>query len=166
MVDVTKIEKLMALMATHGFDVIQAESAEEKINLARNASQTAVFQPQNSPNKTPTPEIKTNSNPALEVRQENQVSTTNQNASNNTPQGETITSPFVGTFYRSPNPDLEPFVDIGTKIKKGQTLCIVEAMKLLNEIESDIDGEVVAILAENGKPVEFGSPLFIVAPSK
>ena len=73
-----------------------------------------------------------------------------------------ITSPFVGTFYRSPSPDTAPFVDVGTRIKKGQVLCIVEAMKLMNEIESEVDGAVVQCLVENGHPVEYGEPLFKV----
>jgi acetyl-CoA carboxylase biotin carboxyl carrier protein len=71
-----------------------------------------------------------------------------------------ITSPFVGTFYRSPGPDSAPFVDAGTHVKKGQVICIVEAMKLMNEIESEIDGTIVACLVENGQPVEYGEPLF------
>ncbi len=71
-----------------------------------------------------------------------------------------ITSPFVGTFYRSPGPDSAPFVDVGTRIHKGQVLCIVEAMKLMNEIESEIDGVVVQCLVDSGAPVEYGEPLF------
>ncbi len=71
-----------------------------------------------------------------------------------------ITSPFVGTFYRSPNPEAAAFVDEGSKIKKGQALCIVEAMKLMNEIESEVEGVIVQILVENGQPVEYGEPLF------
>jgi acetyl-CoA carboxylase biotin carboxyl carrier protein len=71
-----------------------------------------------------------------------------------------ITSPFVGTFYRSPGPDAAAFVEAGTRVKKGQVLCIVEAMKLMNEIESEIEGTVVQVLVENGHPVEYGEPLF------
>jgi len=74
----------------------------------------------------------------------------------------TVTSPIVGTFYRSSSPEAEPFVDSGTKVKKGQILCIIEAMKLMNEIESEIDGVVVRILVENGHPVEYGEPLFLL----
>ena len=74
-----------------------------------------------------------------------------------------ITSPMVGTFYRASSPDSSPFVDIGSTVKKGDTLCIIEAMKLLNEIESDKDGVIKAILFENGQPVEFGEPLFIIS---
>jgi acetyl-CoA carboxylase biotin carboxyl carrier protein len=71
-----------------------------------------------------------------------------------------VTSPFVGTFYRSPSPDSAPFVDVGTRVRKGQVICIVEAMKLMNEIESEIDGSIVQILVENGQAVEYGEPLF------
>jgi acetyl-CoA carboxylase biotin carboxyl carrier protein len=77
----------------------------------------------------------------------------------------TITSPIVGIFHRSPAPEASPFVEIGTAVKKGQVLCIVEAMKLMNEIESDSDGVVSKILVENGQPVEYGEPLFLIEPS-
>lgn len=77
----------------------------------------------------------------------------------------TITSPIVGTFYRSPSPDADPYVEEGDLVKKGQVLCIVEAMKLMNEIESEVDGRVVKILAESTKPVEYGQPLFLVDPT-
>jgi len=73
-----------------------------------------------------------------------------------------VTSPFVGTFYRSPSPDAPSFVEVGSSIREGQTLCIIEAMKLMNEIEADAAGTIVEILAENGKPVEFGQKLFKV----
>jgi acetyl-CoA carboxylase biotin carboxyl carrier protein len=73
-----------------------------------------------------------------------------------------ITAPIVGTFYRAPNPESEPFVTIGDHVNKGKVLCIVEAMKLMNEIESDIDGEIVKIYPQNGQPVEYGEKLFAV----
>lgn len=74
--------------------------------------------------------------------------------------GKAITSPFVGTFYRAPSPDSPNYVEVGTAVKKGQVLCIIEAMKLMNEIEAESDGRVAEILAENGQPVEYGQPLF------
>lgn len=76
----------------------------------------------------------------------------------------TVTSPIVGTFYRSPSPELPPYVDMGSDVVKGQVLCIIEAMKLMNEIESETDGNIVKILAENGQAVEYGQPLFIINP--
>ena len=76
----------------------------------------------------------------------------------------TVTSPIVGTFYRSPSPDAPVFVDAGVRIKKGQVLCIIEAMKLMNEIESEADGILLKALVENGQPVEYGEPLFLIEP--
>ncbi|WP_346380084.1 acetyl-CoA carboxylase biotin carboxyl carrier protein [Acidithiobacillus sp.] len=80
------------------------------------------------------------------------------------PQGSTIKSPMVGIFCRAASPEASPFVEEGSIIKAGQTLCIIEAMKLLNEIEADISGKVIKVLASNGQPVEYGEPLFIIAP--
>jgi acetyl-CoA carboxylase biotin carboxyl carrier protein len=78
--------------------------------------------------------------------------------------GVVVSSPFVGTFYRAPSPESPPFVEPGAKVKKGQTLCIVEAMKLMNEIESEVDGTVAEIFPQNATPVEFGEPLFRIVP--
>ncbi len=75
-----------------------------------------------------------------------------------------IKSPIVGSFYRSPSPDAPPFVEVGTDVTKGQVLCIIEAMKLMNEIESDADGTIVSVLAKNGQSVEYGQPLFLIDP--
>ncbi len=76
----------------------------------------------------------------------------------------TVTSPIVGTFYRSPSPDADPYVEEGDSVKKGQVLCIIEAMKLMNEIESEVDGRIVKILVENTKSVEYGQALFLIDP--
>jgi len=80
-------------------------------------------------------------------------------------EGTIVTSPFVGTFYRAPNPESPSFCEVGATVKKGQTLCIVEAMKLMNEIEADVAGTVAEVYAENGKPVEYGQRLFRIIPS-
>ncbi len=79
------------------------------------------------------------------------------------PQGHQVKAPMVGTFYRSPNPNASPFVEVGQAVKEGDPLCIIEAMKLLNEIEADKSGVIKEILVENGEPVEYGQPLFIIA---
>jgi len=79
------------------------------------------------------------------------------------PDGHPVKSPMVGTFYRTPSPDAKPFVEVGQSVKEGQIICIIEAMKLMNEIECDKSGTVKAILVENGQPVEYGQPLFIIA---
>ncbi len=78
----------------------------------------------------------------------------------------TVTSPIVGTFYRAPSPEAAPFIEAGTKVKKGQVLCVIEAMKLMNEIESEVDGVIAKILVENGHPVEYGEPLFLIEPTQ
>jgi len=77
-------------------------------------------------------------------------------------EGHVVKAPMVGTFYRSASPDAKPFVEVGQTIKEGQTICIIEAMKLMNEIEADASGAVKAVLVENGQPVEYGQPLFIL----
>jgi acetyl-CoA carboxylase biotin carboxyl carrier protein len=81
------------------------------------------------------------------------------------PPGQVVASPFVGTFYRASSPENPPFVELGQTVRKGQTLCIVEAMKLMNEIESELSGKVLEILVQNGQPVEFGQPLFRIEPA-
>jgi acetyl-CoA carboxylase biotin carboxyl carrier protein len=78
------------------------------------------------------------------------------------PDGHVVSSPIVGTFYSSPSPDAEPYVRVGDRVRQGQVLCIVEAMKLMNEIESDADGLVVKVFPDNAQPVEFGEPLFCI----
>lgn len=81
-----------------------------------------------------------------------------------TEAGSTVLSPIVGTFYRAPSPDADPFIQVGQHVSAGETLCIVEAMKLMNEIESDVSGTVMKILVENAQPVEYNQPLFIIKP--
>jgi acetyl-CoA carboxylase biotin carboxyl carrier protein len=76
----------------------------------------------------------------------------------------TVTAPVVGTFYRSPAPDADAYVEVGTAVKKGQVVCVIEAMKLMNEIEAECDGKITAILVENAQPVEYGQPLFLIEP--
>ncbi len=90
------------------------------------------------------------------------ASSANLDDEDDVPEGHAVKSPMVGTFYRAPSPGAEAFVQIGQAVKEGDTLCIIEAMKLLNEIEADASGVIKAILVENGEPVEFGAPLFVI----
>ena len=90
------------------------------------------------------------------------ASTVNLDDEDDFPEGHVLKSPMVGTFYRSPSPGAEAFVQIGQTVKQGETICIIEAMKLLNEIEADASGVIKAILLDNGEPVEFGEPLFVI----
>jgi acetyl-CoA carboxylase biotin carboxyl carrier protein len=90
------------------------------------------------------------------------TSSVNLDDEDDLPEGHVMKSPMVGTFYRSPSPGADAFVQVGSVVKKGDTLCIIEAMKLLNEIEAEVDGTIKAILLDNGEPVEFGEPLFVI----
>ena len=105
----------------------------------------------------------------IRVRRDPTPETSSQKVPSSSPPSEssqflTISSPIVGTFYRSPSPDTDPYVEEGDFVKKGQVLCIVEAMKLMNEIEAESDGNIVKILVESMTPVEFGQPLFLIDP--
>lgn len=125
--------------------------AKNKVKEVKTAEQTIVQpqpRPEAIPQPIPTPE--TNTEPALEKPSDNGL--------------EEIKSPIVGTFYRAPSPDSDPFVQVGDKVKPGQTLCIVEAMKLMNEIEAEIAGTIEKILLENAEPVEFDQPMFLIKP--
>ena len=93
------------------------------------------------------------------------VNDNSESSQDNSNIGEEVLSPMPGTFYSSPTPDDAPFVSEGTKVKKGQTLCIIEAMKIMNEIESEFDGIVSKIIVDNSEPVEYNQPLFIIEPS-
>jgi acetyl-CoA carboxylase biotin carboxyl carrier protein len=90
------------------------------------------------------------------------ASSVNLDDEDDLPEGHVVKAPMVGTFYRSPSPGADVFVQIGQAVKEGDTLCIIEAMKLLNEIEADASGVIKAILLDNGEPVEFGEPLFVI----
>jgi acetyl-CoA carboxylase biotin carboxyl carrier protein len=140
-----QIEALATLLRRHDLNELEVEEVGRRIYLRRGGVVEAVAQAAAKPAPAPAPAP--NPQPAASA------ATTDGNVSY-------ITSPFVGTFYRSPGPDSAPFVDVGTSFRKGQVLCIVEAMKLMNEIESEISGSIVACLVENGHTVEYGEPLF------
>lgn len=147
------LDQLRALMkAIQDFDVseVEIEQGDDRIVVRRGVSaELTMAAPASMPAPAPTftmpAPAPTPSAPAVKVDDPNVV---------------TVTSPFVGTFYRSPSPDAPAFVNVGDSISNGQTLCIVEAMKLMNEIEAELSGTVEAILVENGKPVEYGDELF------
>ncbi|MDX2218932.1 MAG: acetyl-CoA carboxylase biotin carboxyl carrier protein [Burkholderiales bacterium] len=147
--DLRKLKKLIDLVQESGIAELEVTEGEEKVRIARtNAGSTQVYMPQASAAPIPAPAAAA---PAAAVP-----------AAPAEPAGHTLKAPMVGTFYRSPSPGSPAFVEIGQAVTKGQTLCIIEAMKLLNEIESDMAGTVKAILVENGQPVEYGQPLFVI----
>ena len=147
--DLRKLKKLIDLVQESGIGEIEITEGEEKVRISRQgpvapapvmmAAPAAVTLPAGAPPAAPA---------AAQAPE--------------APKGHTLKSPMVGTFYRAPSPGAPPFVEVGQSVTKGQTLCIIEAMKLLNEIESDASGVVKSILVENGQPVEYGQPLFVI----
>lgn len=148
--DLRKLKKLIDLVEESGIAELEVTEGEEKVRIVKQSSapaqQTYMMQPamHHAPVAAPAAAAAAIA-PASDV-----------------PEGHVVKAPMVGTFYRSASPGSEPFVEIGSTVKVGQSLCIIEAMKLLNEIESDCAGTVKAILVENGQPVEYGEPLFVI----
>jgi acetyl-CoA carboxylase biotin carboxyl carrier protein len=147
--DLRKLKKLIDLVQESGIGEIEITEGEEKVRISRqSAGQPVIMAGQMQPmGYAPQQQI-----PAAAPAEAAPVE----------PKGHQLKSPMVGTFYRAPSPGAPSFVEIGQSVTKGQTLCIIEAMKLLNEIESDVSGTVKAILVENGQPVEYGQPLFLI----
>jgi len=153
--DLRKLKKLIDLVQESGIAELEITEGEEKVKIVKgggvsvvpgSAGSTMAVGP--APEARPTAPAPTEAAPTAEP-----------------PPGETghvVKAPMVGTFYRSPSPDAKVFVEVGQAVKEGDTLCIIEAMKLMNEIEADAAGVVKAILVESGQPVEYGQPLFIL----
>jgi acetyl-CoA carboxylase biotin carboxyl carrier protein len=151
--DLRKLKKLIDLVEESGISELELTEGEEKVRISRNLSQAQVamqYAAQPYMHAMPAPAAHAPVASAAEASAPAAV------------EGHVVKSPMVGTFYRSPSPDAKSFVDIGSSVSTGDTLCIIEAMKLLNEIESDHTGVIKAILVENGQPVEYGEPLFII----
>jgi acetyl-CoA carboxylase biotin carboxyl carrier protein len=150
-----RLEKIFALMARHEVAELEWEKGGEKIRVK--TLQGAMMAPATVMHAAPShhhasvsasaPAASAAPAPAAESK------------------GKQVVSPFVGTFYRSPSPEAESYVREGQTVKRGDVLCIIEAMKLMNEIEAEFSGKVVGILVENGQPVEFGEPLFLIEPA-
>ncbi len=147
--DLRKLKKLIDLVEESGISELELTEGEEKVRISRALmpSSAPVTQYMAAPQAVATHAAPVATAAAPVVAEV---------------EGHTVKSPMVGSFYRSSSPDAKPFVDVGSEVAVGDTLCIIEAMKLLNEIESDVAGVVKKILLENGQPVEFGEPLFII----
>ena len=143
--DLRKIKTLIELVENSGIAELEIKEGEEFVRISR--SSTAVQHVYAAPQQHAVPAA---------------ASAAAAAAAPTVPEGHVVKSPMVGSFYRSPSPGAKAFVDIGQTVSAGDTLCIIEAMKLLNEIESDHSGVIKAILVESGQPVEFGQPLFII----
>lgn len=156
--DINLIKKLIKIVEDSEVTEFSVQEGDLKIKISKNNSSPQSIQFQ----QIPTIQSSVEKNISKEINFE----------VNNKPIQETLTSkklheiksPIVGTFYRAPSPDADPYVQVGDSVSKGTILCIVEAMKLMNEIESDIDGKIVKILVENATPVEYNQPLFLVEP--
>jgi acetyl-CoA carboxylase biotin carboxyl carrier protein len=150
--DLRKLKTLIELVENSGIAELELTEGEEHVRISRSSSVAAPMQqyyaaaPQAAPAPAPTAAPAAAAAPAAPA----------------VPEGHVVKSPMVGSFYRSPSPGAKSFVDIGQNVNEGDTLCIIEAMKLLNEIEADKTGVIKAILVENGQAVEFGQPLFII----
>ncbi len=147
--DLRKLKKLIDLVETSGIAELEITEGEEKVRIAKSIAGTPMMM-SHAPQMMPPPA------PAAPVPAAIAID-------DGIPEGHVVRSPMVGTFYRASAPGAKDFVEVGQSIAAGDTVCIIEAMKLLNEIESDQSGVIKAILVENGQPVEYGEPLFVIA---
>jgi acetyl-CoA carboxylase biotin carboxyl carrier protein len=149
--DIRKVKKLIELLEESNIDEIEIKEGEESVRISRNGAQALTMAARAAPvyaAPTPPPPPPAAAPPAPPVA---------------TSMGHELRSPMVGTFYRSPSPSSAAFVEVGQTVKVGDVVCIVEAMKMMNQIEADKAGTISAILVENGQPVEFDQPLFSIA---
>ena len=153
--DLRKLKTLIDLVEASDISELELTEGEEKVKISRQNNTVTSLPPANYVQQSIQPTV--NQQPQVQSEVPSKVETAPIDNKNS------ITSPMVGTFYRAASPDSAPFIDIGSTVKKGETLCIIEAMKILNEIESDKEGTITKILIENGQPVEYGQPLFEIS---
>ena len=150
--DIRKIKKLIELL--HDTDVAEIEisEGEESVRITRGSTNQVVVQ---------SPQLSA-PQPMVTTQPTTPTATEGSSKATSTPTGHQVKSPMVGTFYRSPSPDASAFIEVGSEVKQGDTLCIVEAMKMMNPIEADASGKVLAILVDDSDPVEFDQPLIVI----
>lgn len=151
--DLRKLKKLIDLVQESGIAELEVTEGEEKVRIAKYLPGNVSHAPNNYVTHMPA---------AAPAAAPVAVETSTAPAANAQPEGQVVKSPMVGTFYRSSAPGAKAFVEVGQAVVTGEPLCLIEAMKLMNEIESEYTGTVKAILVENGQPVEFGQPLFVI----
>ena len=154
--DLRKIKKLIDLLEESNLAEIEIKEGEESVRLARVTSTSHVVS---------APQVHAVSPPAQPMPMQSPVQAATGAAPKTAPDlpdGDVVRSPMVGTFYASPSPDKPPFVSVGQAVKAGETLGIIEAMKMFNPIEAEVSGTVLKVIAENGQPVEFDEPLFVI----
>ena len=162
--DLRKLKKLIDLVEASLISELEVTEGEESVRIVKThpisqAPIAPVTYSVSAPTPAPIPSVQTVQGTPAATPMTTMVETSNESA---LPEGYVVKSPMVGTFYTSSSPTAEPYVTIGQRVAVGDTLCIIEAMKLLNEIEADQAGEIKAILVENGEPVEYNEPLFII----
>ena len=159
--DLRKLKKLIDLVQESGIAELEITEGEEKVRIARGGvinaipAGAAAAPAATARTQAPAAALPTSSAPPAVAADEPPPGE----------QGHIVKSPMVGTFYRTPSPDAKPFVAVGDAVKEGQTLCVIEAMKLMNEIEAEARGTIVKVLVENAQPVEYGQQLFLVEPA-
>ena len=151
--DLRKLKTLIDLVAESGIAELEVTEGEDKVRIAK-------FSP--APVAPTSPNTLVTTLPGVPAASGATAPASAAPASEPEPSGHVVKSPMVGTFYRSPSPGAASFVELGQAVKPGDTLCIIEAMKLLNEIEAEVGGVVKQVLVESGQPVEYGQPLFII----
>jgi acetyl-CoA carboxylase biotin carboxyl carrier protein len=149
--DIRKVKKLIELLEESGIAEIEIKEGEESVRISRASQQPPMIQ-------APASQQPMAAAPAAEAP----APAPAESAEPAVPAGQTINSPMVGTFYRASSPEASPFVEVGSTVRQGDTLCIIEAMKMFNQIEAEVDGTIKSILVENGQPVEYDQPLFVI----
>ncbi len=170
MMEIRELKALLALMHENGLVEIEIEDKKGKVRLVRGTVALHDHNPKHAAVAVAPSKGVAAGAPAAQAPKKGRGKTVAAGARNPPPPGaialapnqKLVESPMVGTFYRAPAPDAQPFVEEGTLVRKGQPLCVIEAMKMMNEIEADTGGRVIKILVENGSPVEYGQPLMIV----
>ncbi len=163
-VGLDQLERLLAFMAQHGLEEFEYSRGDLHIRLRKPMANSNP----RPPASLAAPEIVVAAAGPSATAEDAATASPRESAAE-TARAEDlhiVKSPIVGTFYEAPNPGVEPFVKLGDHVEPGQVLCIIEAMKLMNEIESDVGGEVMRIFVENGQPVEYGEPLFAIRPTR
>ena len=152
--DIRKVKKLIELLEESGISELEINEGEESVRISKHPTGTAAPVSYMPPAAAQAPAAAPAAAPAEAPAAES--------GSDNVPSGHAVTSPMVGTYYSAPSPGAKPFVSVGDSISEGDTICIIEAMKILNQIEADASGTVKAVLVDNAQPVEFGQPLIII----
>ena len=151
--DIRKVKKLIELLEESGIGEIEIKEGEESVRISRGVSGSPAAAPNHAGAPPPAPALTAPAPSAAAAEPESKGAKA---------EGHVVKSPMVGTFYRSPSPSSPAFVEVGKTVKAGDVLCIVEAMKMMNQIEADAPGTIAAVLVENGEPVEFDQPLFSI----